>query len=139
MTSPAQGHVAGIIATATGLGTAALIYRHPEHLLVPGWVAYSACAAFVLAGLAILAQAHVGQRYYRWLVVALLGAMLVPPLWAAFGSSAQSCSAAILGLSFVPTDVVCRGVWAVSAMFLFVMLLAAARWALARPNAVEPP
>lgn len=134
MASTSQGHSFGVVAILAGLATATLIYLHPEQLLVPSWVVYSACMAFVFAGWALLAQADSGRRSYRWLVVALIGTMLVPPLWAALGTSSQTCSAAIIGIVFFPSDVVCRVVWGVSAAILFVLLLWPVRWAMVKLN-----
>lgn len=116
------------------MATATLIYLHPEYLLVPSWVAYSACMAFVLAGWALIAQTCFGQQRYRWLIVALVVTMLVPPLWAAFGASSQTCSAAIFGIVFVPSDVVCRVGWGVSAVVLIVLVIWSIRWAMVKPN-----
>ena len=130
-----QGHYAGAIAILAGLATATLIYRHPEHLLVPVWVAYAACLAFVFAGWALIAQASSGRRYYRWLLVGLLGSMLVPPFWAAFGRSAQSCSAAIIGVGFIPSEAFCRLAWGASAAVLLAIFIWAIRWAMAKPKA----
>ena len=135
MPSTTSSHFAGFVAILAGSATATLIYLHPEHLLVPGWVAYSACMAFVLAGWALLAQASSGRQHYRWLIVALLGTLLIPPLWAAFGSSSQTCSAAIVGFEIVPSEVFCRVVWGVSAAFLLLLLFWAIRWAMTKPNA----
>ena len=129
MPSTSQARYPGVIAIAAGVLTAVPIYLHPELLLVPSWVAYSACGAFVLAGLALVAQSASRSVAYRWLVVALVGSMLIPPLWAAFGTSSQSCSAAILGSVFVPTEVACRAVWGVSSLFLIVIFIMSVRWA----------
>lgn len=134
MQANSQGYSFGVVAILAGLATATLIYLHPEQLRVPSWVAYSACMAFVLAGWALLAQSSSARRYYRWMVVALIGTMLVPPLWAAFGASAQTCSAAIVGIVFFPSDVACRVVWGVSAAFLFVFLFWSIRWAMEKPH-----
>jgi hypothetical protein len=135
MPSSTRGHSAGVVAILAGAATATLIYLHPEHLLVPSWVAYSACMAFVFAGWALLALAGAGRQRYRWLVVALLGTMLVPPLWAAIGASSQTCSAAVVGIVFVPSEVFCRGVWGLSAVVLFVLFVWSIRWAMVKPNA----
>jgi hypothetical protein len=135
MASNTQGHSAGVVSILAGVATATLIYLHPEHLLVPGWVAYSACLAFVFAGWILLAQADSGRQHFRWLVVALVGTMIVPALWAALGTSSQTCSAAIAGIVFVPSDVVCRVVWGVSAVVLFVLFIWSIRWAMVKPNA----
>lgn len=135
MPSRNQGQSAGVIAIVAGLATATLIYLHPEHLRVPAWVAYSACMAFVFAGVALLTQAGTGRRGYRWLIVALLGSMLVPPLWAALGPSSQSCSAAVLGMVYVPSEAICRGLWGVSAVVLLALLIWSIRWAAAKPSA----
>lgn len=129
-----QGHFSGVVAILVGLATATLIYLHPEQLLVPGWVAYSACMAFVFAGWALLAQADSRRQRYRWLVVALIGTMLVPPLWAALGGSSQTCSAAIVGVVLVPSELICRVIWGVSAAILFVLFFWSIRWALVKPS-----
>lgn len=133
MPSSTPGRYSGVIAILAGVSTAALIYLHPEQLRVPGWVAYSACAAFVLAGLALMAQAS--SPAYRWLVVVLLVAMLAPPLWAAFGTSSQTCAAALFGIVFIPSEFACRVVWGASSLLLFAILVLAVRWAMTRPDA----
>lgn len=135
MSTSSQGHSFGVVAILAGLSTASLIYLHPEQLLVPAWVAYSACMAFVIAGWALLAQADSGRQYYRWLVVALIGTMLVPALWATLGASSQTCSAAIVGVVFIPSEMVCRVVWGVSAAILFILFFWSIRRAMVKPNA----
>jgi hypothetical protein len=91
--------------------------------------------AFVIAGWALLAQADSGRQYYRWLVVALIGTMLVPALWATLGASSQTCSAAIVGVVFIPSEMVCRVVWGVSAAILFILFFWSIRRAMVKPNA----
>lgn len=118
------------------MATATLIYLHPEHVLVPSWVAYAACGAFVLAGLALVAQSASYFRGCRWLIVALVGSMRVPRLWAALGASSQSCSAAVLGHVFIPTELACRRAWGISSLLLTAVFILAVRWAVAaRSNA----
>jgi len=130
-----QGRHVGALAILAGGTTATLIYLHPELLRVPGWIAYSACTAFVLAGLALIAQSHANSRAYRWLVVALVGSMLVPPLWAAIGANSQFCSAAILGIAFVPSALACRVLWGLVSLFIALVFFWAVRWAMASRNA----
>lgn len=75
----------------------------------------SAGVIALLAGLALLAQASSGRPGYRWLVVALVGAML--------------------GIPFFPSEAVCRAVWGLSALVLFGVFILVVRWAMTRPAA----
>jgi hypothetical protein len=126
----ARNLYSGAVAVAAGVLTAVLIYVHPESLRVPRWVAYVACGAFVLAGFAVIAQSGGASVAYRWLVVGVIGAMLVPPLWAALGVSPPTCSAEVLGSLIIPAGVACRALWAVSSLLLAVIFIMVVRWAL---------
>jgi hypothetical protein len=92
-----------------------MIYSRPEKLNVPAWVAYSAAAAFLLAGAQLVATA-IGSRMAKgWLSVACVVAMWLPALWIAFGPGARTCVATF---SFLETGAICRTVFGFSALLV---------------------
>jgi hypothetical protein len=103
------------------------MYFHPEGLKVPAWVAYAAAAAFVLAGFVIFAVEARRARLYRWLVVALLVAMLTPGAWIAFGAGDRACTVGSGLLDFGASGLTCRAPFGVGAILLAVMTFVAFR------------
>jgi hypothetical protein len=123
--------LAGFSFAMVGALTASIIYRHPEQLDAPAWVAYAACAAFVFAGLAIIAYESALRRTHTWLAVACTAALLVPGAWVAFGPGVRECSVSVSFFSTVAPDLLCRGVFGfgtfIVAAFLIWIVLRALR------------
>jgi hypothetical protein len=74
MPEPKHPVFAGWFFVVAGVLTAALVYRHPEALHAPAWVAYAACATFGLAGLAVVARARQLGRLHAAFLLATLAA-----------------------------------------------------------------
>ena len=106
-----------------GLLTAAVINLHPEGLHVPTWVAYVACAAFVFAGLTLVAHEFDLRRTHAWLVVACVASLLVPGAWVAFDPGVRECSVSGPFLSGVGSELVCRGVFGLGAAIVAAFLV----------------
>ena len=115
MTERRQRLLGALLSIAAGLLTAAMITLHPEGLHVPAWVAYVACAAFVFAGLTIIAHEFALPRAHAWLVVACVASLLVPGAWVAFGPGVRECSVSGPFLTSVGSDLICRGAFGVGA------------------------
>ena len=113
----------GFFSTTVGLLTAAMIYLHPEQLHVPAWVAYAACAAFVFAGLTIVAYEFALHRTHAWLAAACTAGLLIPGAWVAFGPGVRACSVAVPFFSGVGSDLLCRGVFGVGAVIVAALLV----------------
>ncbi|HVE88650.1 MAG TPA: hypothetical protein VNA44_03035 [Burkholderiaceae bacterium] len=111
------------MSTVAGLLTAAMITLHPEGLNVPAWVAYVACAAFVFAGLTIMADEFALGRMYAWLVIACVVSLLVPGAWVAFGPGARECSVSGPFLSGIGSELVCRGAFGLGAVIVAALLV----------------
>ncbi len=92
MTERRQRLLGALLSTMAGSLAAAMIYLRPEGLHVPAWVAYAACAAFVFAGLTIMADEFALRRVHAWVVVACVASLLVPGAWVAFGPGVRKCS-----------------------------------------------
>ncbi len=130
MVSQNRNRVVGVFCCVVGALTALAIYARPERLHAPAWLAYMACAAFVLAGLVILAMESKHKALYRWAVAALLVAMAVPPNWIAFGPGERRCSAAIGFVRFISGAVACRIAFAIGGVIVAAMAVWAIRMAL---------
>jgi hypothetical protein len=111
-----------LCAVAGGI-TAAFIYRRPDLLHAPAWVAYTACAAFVLAGLAIIADGTALRSTHAWLAVACTAALLVPGAWVAFGPGVRQCSVSIPFFSTVGSELLCRGAFGLGSVIVAAMLV----------------
>jgi hypothetical protein len=121
-----RAHFIGVIvAVAAGLVVGFMIHLHPEGLRVPAWVAYVAAAAFVLAGLCLLAGALEIDCLQQWLGIAVTLSMLVVSLWIAFGPGERECSMSIPFVQTVAPDALCRGAFGIGALLvaLFISLL----------------
>ena len=104
----------GVVLVVLSLGVSALVYLHPEQLNAPAWVAYSAAAAFLLAGLLLLAASSNAARSQAWLGVVLLVALILPAVWVAFGSGARDCTISLPWLKFV-SQALCRSAFGIGA------------------------
>ena len=116
--------VGGRLAVAAGSGVAALIWLQPQQLQAPAWVAYVAAAAFVLAGLAILART--GSRLNALFVALTAAALVVPGGWVAFAPGSRECSFNLPFLEGMAPGAVCRvafGLGTLIAALLFLLLL----------------
>jgi hypothetical protein len=114
--------------------TAAMIYRRPGQLHAPAWVAYTACAAFVFAGLAIIADGTALRRTHAW-PVACTTALLVPGAWVAFGPGVRRCSVSLPFFSTVGSELRCRGAFGLGAVIVAAMLVWVVLRAVRRENA----
>ena len=117
--------IGAVVSVAAGLAVGFMIHLHPEGLRVPAWVAYVAAAAFVLAGLCLLAGAMEIPWLQQWLGIAVTLSMLVVSLWIAFGPGERECSMSIPFVQTVAPDALCRGAFGIGALLvaLFVGLL----------------
>ena len=117
--------IGAVVSVAAGLAVGFMIHLHPQGLRVPAWVAYVAAAAFVLAGLCLLAGAMEIPRLQQWLGIAVTLSMLVVSLWIAFGPGERECSMSIPFVQTVAPDALCRGAFGIGALLvaLFVGLL----------------
>ena len=113
----------GSLSAMVGALTAALIYRYPEQLHAPAWVAYTACSAFVFAGLTIVASESPLRRIHAWLVVACIGALLVPGAWLAFGPGVRECSVSVPFFSTAGSELLCRGAFRFGALLVVALLV----------------
>lgn len=138
MTDRRQRLLGGFLSAIVGLLTGALIYWHPEKLAAPAWVAYAACAAFVFAGLTIMAYEFALHRTHAWLAAACIAALFVPGAWVGFGPGVRECSVAIPFFSTVGSDLLCRGAFGLGAVIVAALLVWAVLRALRQQNAANP-
>jgi hypothetical protein len=129
MTDRRQRLIGSIVSIIAGALTAAMIYWHPEQLRAPAWVAYTACAAFVFAGLTIMAYEFGLRRIHSWLVMGCVAALLVPGAWVAFGAGPRECTMNLPFVSTAASGLVCRaafgfGVVIIAALLVWVVLRA---------------
>jgi hypothetical protein len=123
MTERRQRLLGALVSTVAGLLTAAMIYLNPERLHVPAWVAYVACAAFVFAGLTIMAHEFAFRRTHAWLVVACVASLWVPGAWVAFGPGVRKCSVSGPFFSGIGSDLACRGAFGLGAVIVAALLV----------------
>jgi hypothetical protein len=135
MTDRRKRLLGGFLSAMVGLFTAAMIYRYPENLHAPAWVAYAACSAFVFAGLTIMAYEFALHRTHAWLVAACLAALFVPGGWVAFGPGVRECSVAIPFFTTVGSDLLCRGAFGLGAVIAAALLVWVVLRALRQQNA----
>jgi Na+/proline symporter len=112
---------------AAGLLTAVMITLQPERLKAPAWLAYLAALAFILAGCISLARAYQRPRLADGIVCLLLAAFTAIELWIAFGPGARHCMGRAVILGFPTSELSCRGVFAIGAVIVGVMLVVALR------------
>jgi hypothetical protein len=109
----------GLAVASVGIGTSYAIYRHPEQLFAPMWVALLACACFVLCGAAIVSHAATSHNVYRCLIVALFIAMTTIPAWIALGPGSRQC---ITSVPFFSGEEVCRAIFGVGTSIMLPLL-----------------
>ncbi len=122
--SPARKLVLGCAVAGLGMVVALLIHFHPERLRVPAWVAFVACAVFVIAGMAIALHAWLSPKAYARLMVLLLVLMTAVPAWIAFGPGPRRCTATIPGLA---AESGCRAVFGLGTLILLGFVVVAFR------------
>lgn len=135
MTDRRDRFLGGCLCAVLGGAAAAVIYRRPDQLQAPAWVGYAACAAFVFAGLAIIADGSTLRRTHAWLAVACMAGLLVPGAWVAFGPGVRQCSVSVPFFSTVGSGLLCRGVFGLGAVIVAAMLVWAVLRAVRRTNA----
>ena len=123
MTERGQRLLGALVTTVAGLLTAAVITVRPDGLHVPAWVAYVACAAFVFAGLTIIAHEFGLRRTHAWLVVACVASLLVPGAWIAFGPGVRECSVSGPFFNSMGPELLCRGAFGIGAVIVAALLL----------------
>ena len=123
MTERRQRLLGGLVSTVAGLLMGAMITLHPEKLNVPAWVAYVACAAFVFAGLTIMAHEFALHRTHAWLAVACVASLLVPGAWVGFGPGVRECSVSGPFLSGMGSEMVCRAAFGLGAVIVAALLV----------------
>lgn len=138
MTDRRKRLLGGFFSAMAGVLTAAMIYRYLEQLHAPAWVAYVACAAFVFAGLTIIAYEFALRRTHAWLAAACTAALLVPGGWVAFGPGVRECSVAVPFFSTVGSDLLCRGAFGLGAVIVAALLVWVVLRALRQQNAANP-
>ena len=125
----------GWIIFGAGVLSAAGVYWHPEQLNVPAWVGYSACAAFVFAGLSIVAAEAMSRRVEAWFAVAFVAALLVPGAWIAFGPGVHECSVSVAFLNGTGSEIVCRSAFGLGSIVTAAFLYYVVRRVLCQRNA----
>jgi formate-dependent nitrite reductase membrane component NrfD len=121
----------GWAALAIGLLSLVMMYRHPEQLRVPAWVAYAAMSSFVSAGCALLTGEYAATRNVApWLGVLATIGLMVPPVWIALGPGPRDCAATLSFFSTTASDWVCRGAFGFGALIglLVLFLMVRERW-----------
>ena len=96
---PREHRLAGALAVLAGVCILVLVDAFPQGLKAPAWVVICAAAAFILAGVSLLARGPDAERWKAWLAVALLATMLAPGAWIAFGAGDRRCRGSIPLLS----------------------------------------
>jgi hypothetical protein len=124
--------LAGWLSTAAGGLLAALIYLYPEQLHAPAWVAYGASAAFVFAGLTVLAQIYGLERTGAWLVVGCIASMFGVGAWVSFGPGDHACTMSIPLISTGGNELVCRSAFGIGTLIVGALLIYAA-WKALKP------
>jgi hypothetical protein len=122
MTERRQRLFAATVAVLLGLFSAAMVWRHPQQLRAPAWVAYAACGAFVFAGLTLLATELGLRRVQAWLVAACVAALLLPGAWIAFGPGLRRCRVSLPFASGAPSEFMCRAAFGLGALLVAAML-----------------
>lgn len=135
MTDRRERFLGGCLCALIGGAAAAAIYRQPDHLHAPAWVAYAAFTAFVFAGLAIIADGSTLRRTHAWLAVACMAGLLVPGAWVAFGPGVRQCSVSVPYFSTVGSGLLCRGAFGFGAVIVAALLVWAVLRAVRRTNA----
>ena len=93
--SPARKRLLGLAIAVVGAAAAWLVHSHPQHLHAPAWVAFAACACFVIAGTAVTLHSSLSPRAYSWAMVLLLATMASVPGWIALGPGERHCTSSV--------------------------------------------
>jgi len=112
----------GLAALVAGLVVCLLVYRHPEGLNAPAWVAYAAGSAFVLAGLAMLAAALDATQLQGVLGLAIVVCLLAIAAWVVFGPGERACPMSFTLLHADIGDALCRGAFGLGALLVVLFL-----------------
>lgn len=126
---PNVGSLLGAITAVVGIAGAIAIYRHPESLQVPLWLAMIACFCFVLSGIALSLKTTRFTRLFQWNIVFILLCMGSIPAWLTFGNSVGSCSAS---LPLITSPIGCRLAFGVSTVLTLLILVSAVKAAVRR-------
>lgn len=129
---PNAGALLGGITALIGVVGAIAIYRQPESLQVPLWLAMIACFCFVLSGLALSLKTTRFNGLFQWTIVLLVLCMASIPAWLALGSGVGSCSAS---LPLIGTPLGCRLAFGISTALVLLFLASAIRAAVRGPAA----
>lgn len=127
---PCAGALFACVVALVGLAGAIAIYRQPEGLQVPLWLALTACFSFLLSGIALSLKTTRYRRLFHWTVVLLLLCMGAIPAWLTLGSGASTCTASPPVISSI---LGCRFVFGVSTAVILLFLLLAIKDAIRRP------
>ena len=114
----------GALVASVGIGVAILIYRQPEQLAAPMWVAMLACLCFVFAGAAMAVRPESHPVLHQCLVLGILLAMTAIPAWIALGPGERQCTS---NLPFLNGGNSCRIVFGVSTVLMLLVLEVARR------------
>ena len=117
----------GALIGAAGVSCAVAVHLRPEELNAPAWVAYAACASFVLAGAVVIVKELGLHRVHAWLGVALLAALGIPGAWVALGVGGGQCSVGLPFMDLANSEWLCRGALGLGAVILAALFF----WAVA--------
>lgn len=123
MTDRRKRLLGGSISVLVGTITAIIIFRHPEQLDVPPWVAYAACAVFGFAGLAVIANEFNLRHIHVWLAIASIAVLLVPSGWIAFGPGVHQCVVSLPFFNALGSEFLCRSAFGLGAFIVGVFLI----------------
>jgi len=123
----------GTLVTGLGIAVAILIYRQPEQLAVPMWVAMLACLCFVFAGAAMMIKPETNPVLHQCMVLAILLAMTAIPAWISLGPGERQCTSSV---PFFNGGSSCRFVFGISTVLMLLVLEVARRqlWRLLRSD-----
>ena len=101
---------------------------------VPHWVAYTACAAIFLGGVAVTAIAFGRPEINNYLGPALFALLLIIPTWIGFGPGERHCGGgfSFMGFSFwhLAPGLECRIVFGGAAVLMWLGFIAAMAYTL---------
>ena len=124
------GLVMSGITALVGVAGAIAIYRQPESLQVPLWLAMIACFCFALSGLALSLKTTRFTRLFQWTIVLLLLCMASVPAWLTLGDSVGSCTASF---PLIANPLGCRVAFGVSTALTLLLLVSAVKAAVRGP------
>ena len=117
----------GLACAAVGVAVMAMVALHPESLRAPAWVVHAAAAAFVFAGIALIADARGATRLQRWIAIPVLLALATPAAWIAFGPGGRECTMSMPFLVAAASEMLCRGAFGLG-LLLVVFVAALVAW-----------